>query len=150
MIQKKLGSIPSPFDCWLLTRSTRNFPHRMRMYNENAMELAHFLETNKKILKIDYSGLKTHKNHDIAATQMNAFGGDISLSIDANFGETLAIVSKTKIIRRATRLGGIESLWEHRRSIENDKSKTPENLIRLSVGLENVNDLIEDLEFALK
>jgi cystathionine gamma-synthase len=81
---------------------------------------------------------------------MNAFGGMISLLIDGNLSETLAVVGKTKIIRRATSLGGIESLWEHRRSSENDKSKTPENLIRLSVGLENVNDLIEDLEFALK
>ncbi len=150
MIQKKLGSIPSPFDCWLLTRSIRSFPHRMRMHNENAMELAHFLETNKKILKVNYPGLKTHKNHDIAASQMNAFGGMMSLLIDGNLSETLAVVGKTKIIRRATSLGGIESLWEHRRSSENDKSKTPENLIRLSVGLENVNDLIEDLEFALK
>ena len=119
------------------------------MHNENAMELAHFLETNNKILKVNYPGLKTHKNHDIAASQMNAFGGMMSLLIDGNLSETLAVVGKTKIIRRATSLGGIESLWEHRRSSENDKS-TPENLIRLSVGLENVNDLIEDLEFALK
>lgn len=149
MIQRKQGAVPSPFDCWMLVRSIRSFPHRMRMHNQNASEVAKFLESHSKISNVYYPGLPTHKGHNIAAAQMKGFGGMISILIDGDYNETLKVVGKSKIIRRATSLGGIESLWEHRRSSESDTSTTPENLIRFSVGLEHIDDLISDIEQAL-
>jgi len=148
-IQRKQGSVPSPFDCWLLTRSIRSFPHRMRIHNKNAQEVARYLEKNANVKKVNYPGLPNHEGHEIAASQMRGFGGMVSFLFDGNYDETLAVVGKSKLIRRATSLGGIESLWEHRRSSENETSTTPENLIRYSVGLEHINDLIADLEQAL-
>ncbi|MBO6535549.1 MAG: aminotransferase class I/II-fold pyridoxal phosphate-dependent enzyme [Balneolaceae bacterium] len=150
IIQRKQGSVPSPFDCWLLARSIRSFPHRMRMHNQNAWEIAQFLITQDSVEKVFYPGLPSHKDHEIAAAQMKGFGGMVSLLIDGDGNRALEIVGRTKIIRRATSLGGIESLWEHRRSSEGEHSTTPENLIRFSVGLEHVKDLAEDLAQALK
>lgn len=149
-IQRKQGSVPSPFDCWLLARSIRSFPHRMRMHNQNAWEIAQFLNTQDSVEKVFYPGHPSHKDHEIAAAQMKGFGGMVSLLIDGDGNRALEIVGRTKIIRRATSLGGIESLWEHRRSSEGEHSTTPENLIRFSVGLEHVKDLAEDLAQALK
>ncbi len=148
-IQRKQGSVPSPFDCWLLTRSIRSFPHRMRVHNQNAWEVAQFLEQHPNVLKVNYPGLSDHKDHEIASAQMKGFGGMISFLVDGDAERTLQVVGKSNIIRRATSLGGIESLWEHRRSSESETSTTPENLIRFSVGLEHVKDLIADLEQAL-
>lgn len=148
-IQQKLGSVPSPFDCWLLARSIRSFPHRMRMHNQNAWEVAQYLSSNHNITNVFYPGLPNHADHEIAAAQMRGFGGMISFLIDGDNNKAIEIVGKTKVIRRATSLGGIESLWEHRRSSESATSTTPENLIRFSVGLEHIEDLIEDLEQAL-
>ena len=148
-IQKSQGAVPSPRDCWLLTRSIRSFPYRMRGHNENAQKIAAYLNKHSKVLKVNYPGLPTHKDYEIAVAQMRGFGGMISFLVDGDFEETLGVVAKSKIIRRATSLGGIESLWEHRRSSESETSTTPENLIRFSVGLEHVNDLIEDLKYAL-
>jgi cystathionine gamma-synthase len=148
-IQKSQGAVPSPRDCWLLSRSIRSFPYRMRAHNENAMKVARFLSGHPKIERVNYPGLDSHPGHEIAKNQMKGFGGMISILVDGDFKETLAIVARSKVIRRATSLGGIESLWEHRRSSEGESSTTPENLIRISVGLEHSDDLIEDLEKAL-
>ncbi|MBO6794539.1 MAG: aminotransferase class I/II-fold pyridoxal phosphate-dependent enzyme [Balneolaceae bacterium] len=149
MIQRKQGSVPSPFDCWLLARSIRSFPHRMRMHNQNAWEIAQFLASHKAVQQVYYPGLSTHNGHEIAAAQMKGFGGMISMLINGDQERALEIVGRAEIIRRATSLGGIESLWEHRRSSEGDHSSTPENLIRFSVGLEHIKDLTEDLNRAL-
>ena len=140
-IQKSQGAVPSPRDCWLLTRSIRSFPYRMRAHNENAGKVADYLESHSKVLKVNYPGLKNHKGHKIASSQMSGYGGMISFLIDGNYTETLKIVANSKLIRRATSLGGIESLWEHRRSSEGEASNTPENLIRFSVGLEHIDDI---------
>tara|TARA_R110000868_G_scaffold259361_11_gene517473 strand:- start:10451 stop:11587 length:1137 start_codon:yes stop_codon:yes gene_type:complete len=148
-IQKSQGAVPSPRDCWLLTRSIRSFPYRMRAHNENAMKVAKFLEKHPKVVKVNYPGLKNHSGYEIAAEQMNGFGGMISFLVDGDYNQTLKVVANSKMIRRATSLGGIESLWEHRRSSESDISSTPENLIRFSVGLEHIEDLIEDINQAL-
>lgn len=148
-IQRKQGSVPSPFDCWLLIRSIRSFPHRMRMHNQNAWEVAQFLNTHPKIDSVNYPGLPNHANHQIAASQMKGFGGMVSFLFDGDAKATIDVVGRSKVIRRATSLGGIESLWEHRRSSESDTSTTPENLIRFSVGLEHIRDLIEDLKYSL-
>lgn len=148
-IQRKQGSVPSPFDCWLLARSIRSFPHRMRMHNQNAWEIAQFLESHEAVDQVYYPGLPNHNGYEIAAAQMKGFGGMISFLVKGDQERALEIVSRANIIRRATSLGGIESLWEHRRSSEGDDSSTPENLIRFSVGLEHVKDLSADLEQAL-
>ncbi len=148
-IQKSQGAVPSPRDCWLLSRSIRSFPYRMRAHNENARKIAEYLERHPKVLKVNYPGLKNHKGHRIASSQMSGFGGMISFLIDGNYTDTLKIVANSQLIRRATSLGGIESLWEHRKSSEGEASTTPENLIRFSVGLEHIDDLIEDLNLAL-
>lgn len=147
--QRKLGAVPSPFDCWLLIRSIRSFPHRMRTHNENAQLLATFLDQHPKITTVFYPGLPHHPGYDIAKAQMRGFGGMISFLYAGNAEETLQVIAKSKLIRRATSLGGIESLWEHRRSSEQEGSTTPENLIRFSVGLEHPDDLIEDVRNAL-
>ncbi|GAB5410246.1 MAG: cystathionine gamma-synthase [Balneolaceae bacterium] len=149
-IQKSQGAVPSPRDCWLLTRSIRSFPYRMRAHNVNAMKVAHYLDQHSKVLKVNYPGLENHFGHEIAAQQMKGFGGMISFLVDGDFDETLKVVGSSTLIRRATSLGGIESLWEHRRSSEGEFSTTPENLIRFSVGLEHIDDLISDLDSALK
>ncbi len=149
-IQRSQGAVPSPRDCWLLTRSIRSFPYRMRAHNANAMEVAAYLNDHPRIREVYYPGLSGHPGHDIARSQMSGFGGMISFLYDGSAEEALAVVAKSELITRATSLGGVESLWEHRRSSESEGSTTPENLIRLSVGLEHIDDLIADLEQALK
>jgi len=148
-IQQGQGAVPSPRDCWLLCRSIRSFPYRMRAHNENAGKIAAFLSNHPKIKEVYYPGLETHQGYEIARSQMRGFGGMISFLFDGNEEESLKVVASSKLISRATSLGGIESTWEHRRSSEGDDSNSPENLIRLSVGLEHSDDLIADLETSL-
>lgn len=148
-IQQSQGAVPSPRDCWLLCRSIRSFPYRMRGHNENAQKVAEYLKAHPSVKDVYYPGLHSHEGHNIAASQMRDFGGMISFLVDGDYDQTLKVVASSKVIRRATSLGGIESLWEHRRSSESESSTTPENLIRFSVGLEHIDDLLSDLERAL-
>ncbi|MDZ7683567.1 MAG: aminotransferase class I/II-fold pyridoxal phosphate-dependent enzyme [Fodinibius sp.] len=148
-LQITLGGVPSPQDCWLLSRSIRSLPYRMRGHNENASRLAAFLDEHPRVKQVFYPGLESHEGHEIAQKQMKGFGGMISFLINGGKEEALEIVAGTEIISRATSLGGVESTWEHRRSSEGEGSKTPPNLIRISVGLEHPEDLLEDLERAL-
>jgi len=149
-IQQLGGAVPSPRDCWLLCRSTRTLPYRIRGHNEHAAHLAKFLQNHPKVEKVFYPGLATHAGHEIAKKQMSGFGGMISFLVNGGKEDALNIVAGSKLIKRATSLGGVESTWEHRRSSEGEESKTPENLIRISVGLEHPDDLMEDLERALE
>lgn len=149
-IQTKQGAVPSPHDCWLMCRSIRSFPYRMRAHNEHAAIIAAFLGEHKAVEEVYYPGFVYHPGHEIAKKEMNGFGGMISFLIDGGGQDALKVVAGSKIIRRATSLGGIESTWEHRRSSEGEGSHTPENLIRLSVGLEHPDDLKEDLDAALE
>lgn len=149
MVQCTGGAVPSPDDCWMLARSTRTLPYRMKGHNQNAGTMARFLQNHPKVEKVFYPGLATHAGHEIAQKQMSGFGGMISFLIDGSADEAIKIVGKSKLIGRATSLGGVESTWEHRRSSEGEGSITPENLIRISVGLEHADDLLEDLERAL-
>ncbi len=148
-IQQLGGAVPSPRDCWLLCRSTRTLPYRMRAHNEHAAHLAKFLQNQPGVEKVFYPGLATHVGYEIAQKQMSGFGGMISFLIDGGREEALDVIAGSKLIKRATSLGGVESTWEHRRSSEGEESKTPQNLIRISVGLEHPDDLMEDLERAL-
>ncbi len=148
-IQVVQGGVPSPRDSWLLSRSIRSFPYRMRAHNENARKVADFLSKHLRVEVVYYPGLESHPGHEIAKAQMDDFGGMISFLIDGGSKEAVDIVSRSELIKAATSLGGIESIWEHRKSSEGEESPTPDNLIRLSVGLEHPDDIIADLELAL-
>jgi len=149
-IQYSGGAVPSPFDCWLILRGMRTLPWRMRAHSENAMKIAEFLAQHRKVASVHYPGLRSHPGHEIAGRQMSMFGG--MLSFEANDGRdaAMSVAAKTKIFTRATSLGGVESLIEHRASIEGAGTTSPEGLLRLSIGLENAEDLIEDLDQALR
>ncbi|MDX1636795.1 MAG: aminotransferase class I/II-fold pyridoxal phosphate-dependent enzyme [Balneolaceae bacterium] len=148
-IQISVGAVPSPRDCWLLARSIRTLPYRMRGHNEHAGKIARFLRDHPKVQKVFYPGLESDPGHTIARNQMSGFGGMVSFLYDGSRSEAIDVVGRSRVIMRATSLGGVESTWEHRRSSEGDESNTPQNLIRISVGLEHPDDLLEDLERAL-
>jgi cystathionine gamma-synthase len=145
-----IGGVASPFNSWLILRGIRSLAARMRVHSENAMAIARFLAKNKRVEVVYYPGLETHARHDVARRQMSAFGGMLSFLVRGGRNDALAVAAKTKLFVRATSLGGVESLIEHRNSSEGPTSKTPENLLRVSVGLEHVDDLIADLEQALE
>lgn len=150
------GAVPSAFDCWLLNRSLSTFAIRMPVHAHNAMKLAAFLENQPQIEKVNYPGLKSNKYHRIAKKQMISptrtpcFGGMMSILVKGGEKEALALASKLQLFKHATSLGGVESLIEHRYSVEGVHSKSPENLLRISVGIENIDDLIADFEQAFK
>src|SRR5947207_2343986 len=148
-IQYEGGAVPSPFDCWLILRGMRTLPWRMRAHSENAMRVAEFLARHPKVARVHYPGLRSHPGHEIAAEQMSMFGGMLSFEVKDGYDAALSVAAKTKIFIRATSLGGVESLIEHRASIEGPGTTSPEGLLRLSIGLENADDLIEDLDQAL-
>jgi cystathionine gamma-synthase len=148
-IQYEGGAVPSPFDCWLVLRGMRTLPWRMRAHSENAMKVADFLSRHRKVARVHYPGLQLHPGHEIAAKQMAAFGGMLSFEVTNGREAAMSVAAKTKIFTRATSLGGVESLIEHRASIEGPGTTSPEGLLRLSIGLENADDLIEDLDQAL-
>ena len=149
-IQYSGGAVPSPFDCWLILRGMRTLPWRMRAHSENGMKVAEFLAQHRKVARVHYPGLRSHPGHEIAARQMSMFGGMLSFQVGDGGEAAMSVAAKTKIFTRATSLGGVESLIEHRASIEGPGTTSPENLLRLSIGLENADDLIEDLDQALE
>jgi cystathionine gamma-synthase len=148
-VQYEGGAVPSPFDCWLILRGMRTLPWRMRAHSKNAMKIAEFLARHPKIKRVHYPGLQSHPGHKIAAAEMSMFGGMLSLEVKDGYDAAMSVAAKTKIFIRATSLGGVESLIEHRASIEGPGTTSPEGLLRLSIGLENAGDLIEDLDQAL-
>ncbi len=148
-IQYEGGAVPSPFDCWLILRGMRTLPWRMRAHSENARKVADFLARHPQVAQVHYPGLSSHPGHKIAAKQMSAFGGMLSFESKDGYGAAMSVAAKTKIFIRATSLGGVESLIEHRASIEGPGTTSPGGLLRLSIGLENADDLIEDLDQAL-
>ncbi|MGI4749869.1 MAG: trans-sulfuration enzyme family protein [Janthinobacterium lividum] len=149
-IQEMGGAIPSPFDCYMTTRGIKTLPYRIKGHVENATKLAAFLESNSQVEQVFYPGSASHPQYEIAKKQMSAGGGMLSFLVKGGAKEALAVVNKVKIFTQATSLGGVESLIEHRASVEGPDTKTPQNLIRVSVGLENAEDLIEDLAAALQ
>ncbi len=150
-IQKLNGAVPSPFDCWLITRGIKTLHLRLMKQVENAKKLAEFLHHNDKIKAVHFPDLAHHPQHDLAQVQMPAgCGAMLSVQVGHNQTEAMAIISHLKLFTTATSLGGIESLVEHRKSVEGDDSLTPDNLIRISVGIEHIDDLIFDWQQALK
>ena len=148
--QKYGGSVPSPFDCWLTMRGIETLPYRVRAQCENALKIATFLSGHPAIEAVHYPGLPTHPGHALAANQMSAFGGMLSARVRGGREEAMAMAARTQLFIRATSLGGAHSLIEHRASVEGPQSRTPQNLLRMSIGLENAEDLIADLEQALR
>lgn len=148
-IQQTGGAVPSPFDCFLLLRSIKTLPYRIKGHCENAMILAQYLEKHPNIEQVYYPGLSSHPQHEIAKKQMKNFGGMLSILIKGGAENARKVVNSVHIFAQATSLGGVESLIEHRASVEGPDTKTPQNLIRISVGLEHIDDLIADLEQAL-
>src|SRR6266511_3287948 len=148
-IQYEGGAVPSPFDCWLILRGMRTLPWRMRAHSENALKVAKFLAQHPRVAHVHYPGLQSHPGHKIAAGQMSEFAGMLSLEVKDGYDAAMSVAAKTKILIRATSLGGVESLIEHRASIEGPGTTSPEGLLRVSIGLENADDLIEDLDQAM-
>lgn len=148
-IQALCGAIPSPFECWLTLRGIQTLPYRMAAHSQNALKVAQFLNQHPNVEAVLYPGLASHPNHAVAARQMSAFGGLMSMLVKGSTAEAMAVAAQVKLFARATSFGGTHSLIEHRASIEAPGTQTPPNLLRLSIGLENADDLIQDLAQAL-
>jgi cystathionine gamma-synthase len=143
------GGVPSPFNAWLTLRGLRSLPARMAWHCRNARAVAEFLAAHPRVEVVHWPGLPSHPNHAVAARQMRNFGGMLSVRIRGGRDAALAFASKVKLFTNATSLGGCESLIEHRASVEGEHPVSPQNLLRLSIGLEHADDLIEDLGQAL-
>jgi cystathionine gamma-synthase len=144
-VQHHGGAVPSPFDCWLLLRSLTTLPLRVRAQTASASRIADVMLKHPHLQAVHYPGLDSHALVDVARRQMRAPGAMLSLQIGESADDALRYAARLKLIRRATSLGGVESLIEHRASVEGPDTVTPKNLLRLSVGLEDIDDLLEDL-----
>src|ERR671927_197794 len=152
-LQKSLGAVPGPFDCWLVLRRVKTLAVRMRQHCENAMQVAVWLERRGSVERVLYPGLPTHPGHTIAARQMRDFGGMVSFLAESE-DEAVELVARSKLFKLAESLGGVESLIEPparmtHASTADAPFAAPRNLVRLSVGIESPEDLVEDLELAL-
>lgn len=147
--RKLQGASASPFAAWLTLRGLRSLPARMRTHCANAMRVAQFLATHPAIECVHYPGLTSHPNHELAQRQMRDFGGMLSIELRGGREAALAAAGRVKLFLNATSLGGCESLIEHRASVEGAHPVSPQNLLRLSIGLEDAEDLIADLRQAL-
>jgi len=149
-IRHILGGVLSPFNTWLVLRGLRTLPCRVERQSENALVIARALENHPAVETVHYPGLASHPAHEIAKRQMKAFGGMLSLRIRGGRERAIAVAARAKLFTNATSLGGVESTLEHRASSEGSGSTTPPNLLRVSVGLEHAQDLIDDLLQALE
>ena len=142
------GSIAGPFEAWLALRGLRTFALRMQRSQENALELANRLVKDPRVLKVRYPGLVTDPYHERAKSFMKGFGAMISFEVNATTAQIDQMCDFSKLITNATSLGGVESIWERRRRWATESHTIPENLIRFSVGIESVDDLWSDIQFA--
>lgn len=142
------GAVLGPFEAWLLIRAMRTLPLRVERMTENAVSLAQFLHEHPQVENVFYPGLPHHAGHEVAKRQMRGYGSLLSVLVKGGRAEALQVVGKLQLFLRATSLGGVESLVEHRHTIE-PHTGIPENLIRVSVGIEHIDDLTEDWDQAL-
>jgi cystathionine gamma-synthase len=150
MLQVTAGAVPSPFECWLVMRGIRSLPWRVRAHSANAEVVARFLASHPAVARVHYPSLPTHPGHEVAMRQMALPGGMLSFEPTGDAANAMAVAARLKVFTRATSLGGPESLIEHRASIEGPTTKAPPALLRVSVGLEHPDDLVEDLRQALE
>lgn len=148
-VQQIGGAVPSPFDCWLILRSVATLAVRVRHQTRSADTLARHFDGHPRVQQVLYAGLESHPGFTVNQTQMRAGGALLSLLVEGSVETAIHIAKNTGLIKQATSLGGVESLIEHRHSVEGATSLSPPNLLRLSVGLEDPEDLIADLEQAL-
>jgi cystathionine gamma-synthase len=152
-LQKSLGAVPGPFDCWLVLRGIKTLAVRMRQHCDNARRVAEFLNGHAGVERVLYPGLPGHPGHEVARTQMRDFGGMVSFLAESE-EEAVAFCARTKLFQLAESLGGVESLVEHparmtHASTADAPFAAPRNLVRLSVGIESIDDLVDDLAAAL-
>ena len=144
------GATASPFAAWMILRGLRSLPARMDWHCRNAMAVARWLAAHRRVDKVHYPGLDSHAGHAVAARQMHGgFGGMLSFEVAGGREAALAVAARLRLFTNATSLGSTESLVEHRASIEGPQSTSPQSLLRLSVGLEHIDDLLADLDQAL-
>ncbi len=143
------GAVLAPFSAWLILRGCRSLGARMAMHCANARKLATFLEAHPAVARVNWPGLPTHPGHAIAAAQMRDFGAMLSIELHGGRDAALAVAGKLRVFTNATSLGGCESLVEHRASVEGANPRSPQNLLRISVGLEDGDDLVADFAQAL-
>jgi cystathionine gamma-synthase len=142
--------MPGPFDAWLLQRGMRTLFLRVHRASDSALAIATHFQGHPALKAVLYPGLPSHPGHQVAARQMHGgFGGMLSIRLAGGAGQAMAVLPAVRVFKRATSLGGVESLIEHRRSMEGPSSPVPGDLLRLSVGIEAAGDLIADLETAL-
>ncbi len=151
LVRTLTGGVLGPFDAWLLLRGMRTLFVRFDKASQSALRLAQHFEGDSRLQQVLYPGLESHPGHQIAKRQMtHGFGGMLSLLVNGGANEAKRIAGNTRLFVRATSLGGVESLIEHRASVESPHSEVPQNLLRLSIGIENCQDLIDDLEQSLE
>jgi len=151
LVRTLTGGVLGPFEAWLLLRGMRTLFLRFEKSSQSALRIASHFENHPKLVRVLYPGLESHPGHDIAKRQMtHGFGGMLSLLVKGDADEARAIAGNTHLFVPATSLGGVESLIEHRASVEGPHSEVPQNLLRLSIGIENCQDLIDDLEMSLE
>lgn len=148
-IQKAAGAVMDPFSAWLSLRGMRSLSARIRIQCKNARRLAEFLEAHPAVARVHYPALPSHPGHNIAKKQMTDFGGMLSIEVNGSANFARSVANSTVLFRQATSLGGTESLIEHRASIEAKPTQTPDTLLRISSGLEHIDDLLADLDAAL-
>lgn len=152
-LQKTVGAVPSPFDCWLALRGLKTLALRMERHSANAAQIADFLTGHARVKHVLYPGLESHPGHDIAKAQMAGYGGMVSLLLESE-QEAVRLCEATRVFTLAESLGGVESLIEHPYRMTHASSAAgpiavPRELVRLSVGIEDIEDLVQDLEQAL-
>ncbi|MGH2562353.1 MAG: PLP-dependent transferase, partial [Thermomicrobiales bacterium] len=152
--QNAAGAVPGPFDCWLTLRGIKTLALRMERHSANAQAVAEFLHGHDSVARVFYPGLPDDPGHQIAARQMSGFSGMVSFTVRGGFAAASAIVATTKVFQLAESLGGVESLIEHpgqmtHASVAGTGAEVEDSLVRLSVGIEHVDDLIADLKQAL-
>jgi cystathionine gamma-synthase len=153
-LQNAVGAVPGPFDCWLTLRGLKTLALRMRQHCDNAMRVAALLATHPGVLEVRYPGLPDHPGHAIAAEQMKAFGGMVSFRPSGGVEAAHRLVEATEVFTLGESLGGVESLIElpgvmTHASVAGTAAEVPADLVRLSVGLEHIDDILADLESAL-
>jgi cystathionine beta-lyase/cystathionine gamma-synthase len=153
-----MGTCASPFDCWLVLRGIETLPVRMKQHEENAIAVANYLKEHSMVKRVFYPGIASHPRHEIAKRQMKGFGGVVSFEIKGGIKNANTFLRRLKVFSLAESLGGVASLAEHPATMSHasmpkahrEKVGITDELVRLSVGLENVDDLVDDLKQALK